>query len=99
MHFLFPILLGDGGTASQNPFLRACSILTHTLTHLNVQTNDLSERTPIVANEIRVPGLNAIPEMERGIAECIGMGNFKIAPGIKIEKNQRRTCFSAGQWF
>lgn len=43
---------------------------------------------PFVANEIRVPGLNAVPEVERGIAECIGMGNFKITPGTKIKKTK-----------
>lgn len=96
------MLVGDGGTAIQNPFLRVCNILTHILTHLNIQTNGLSEKMPIVTNAIKVPGLNAIPEMERmhSYAECIGMGNFKTALGIKIKKNnQRTTWFPAAQWF
>lgn len=94
------MLVADGGTAIQNPFLRVCNILTHILTHLNIQKNGLSEKMPILTNEIRVPGLNAIPEMERRIAECIGMGNCKTALGIKIKKNkQRTTCFPAAQWF
>lgn len=67
--------------------------MTRILTHLNTQTNDLSEKMPIVVNEIRVPGLNTIPEMERGIGECIAIGNFKIALGIKIKKPEEQHVF------
>lgn len=41
---------------------------------------------PIVADEIRVPGLNAISEMKREAAGRTGMGNFKIALGIETEE-------------
>lgn len=41
---------------------------------------------PIVADEIRVPGLNAISDMKRGPAGRTGMGNFKIALGIETEE-------------
>ena len=50
-------------------------------TYLNI-TNDLSEKMPTVANKTKVPDLNAIPEAYRGIAECIGIGNFNITLGI-----------------
>lgn len=50
-------------------------------TYLNI-TSDLSEKMPTVANKTKVPDLNAIPEVYRGIAECIGIGNFNIALGI-----------------
>lgn len=49
--------------------------------YLNI-TNDLWEKMPTVANKTKVPDLNAIPEVYRGIAECIGIGNFNIALGI-----------------
>lgn len=41
---------------------------------------------PIVADEIRVPGLNAISEMKREAVGCTGMGNFKTALGIETEE-------------
>lgn len=51
-----------------------------------MQTNDLSGKTPIVADEVRAPGVNAVSEMKRGAAGRTGTGNVKSALGIEIEK-------------